>query len=59
MFTRRDDELGLDVTPGSFDSEMMCYAERIMVGDKVYLFYSGNGYGTEGIGYAVQAGQGV
>lgn len=51
-FSRMDDKLHLDVTPGDFDSEMMCYAKLINVGEKTYIFYSGNGYGTEGIGFA-------
>lgn len=51
-FIRKDDELNLDVTPGAFDSEMMCYAKLIKIKGKTYLFYSGNHYGMEGIGYA-------
>lgn len=51
-FERKDNELNLDVTQGAFDSDMMCYAKRIAIKDKVYLFYSGNHYGMEGIGYA-------
>ncbi|MBE6099378.1 MAG: glycoside hydrolase family 32 protein [Anaerovibrio sp.] len=51
-FTRKDAELNLDVTPGDFDSEMMCYAKLINMPEHTYLFYSGNHYGMAGIGYA-------
>lgn len=51
-FERKDDELNIDVTQGDFDSEMMCYAKMINVKGRTYLFYSGNHYGMEGIGYA-------
>lgn len=55
-FSRKDAELKLDVTPGEFDSEMMCFAKLIKTKDKTYLFYSGNGYGLAGIGYAELVG---
>ncbi len=51
-FQRMDEKLNLDVTPGDFDSEMMCYAKLIKLPDKTYIFYSGNHYGMAGIGYA-------
>lgn len=51
-FQRRDAELNLDVTPGEFDSEMMCFPKRIEIDGRIYLFYSGNHYGIGGIGYA-------
>jgi hypothetical protein len=50
-FIRKDNELNIDVSENDFDSEMMCYPKRIQVKDAVYLFYSGNHYGMEGIGY--------
>ncbi len=31
---------------------MIAFAERLRVGDKVYLFYCGNHYGMAGMGYA-------
>ena len=52
QFIRKDRELNLDVSKCDFDSEMMCYAKIINISDKTYLFYSGNHYGMEGIGYA-------
>ena len=52
-FTRKDDQVGLDVSESGWDSEMVAFAERIVVKDKTYLFYCGNHYGMAGIGYAV------
>jgi hypothetical protein len=51
-FVRKDSEVGIDVSPDGWDSEMIAFAERCIVGNKTYLFYCGNGYGYEGIGYA-------
>lgn len=55
-FTRMDDALNLDVSPGEFDSDMMCYAKLFDIENKRFIFYSGNGYGMEGIGYAELVG---
>ena len=52
-FTRMDEKIGIDVSEKGWDSDMICFAERIQVRDKVYLIYSGNHYGLEGIGFAV------
>lgn len=51
-WTRMDDQIGIDVSESGFDSEMVCFGERLVYKDKVYLFYSGNHYGMKGIGYA-------
>lgn len=50
---RRDAELGLDVSPEGWDSEMIGYAwvQRTRFG--TYLFYNGNNYGETGFGVAV------
>jgi predicted GH43/DUF377 family glycosyl hydrolase len=34
-----------------WDSEMVCYP-NILLSENTYMFYSGNGYGKEGFGYA-------
>lgn len=52
VFTRMDETLGIDVSQEGFDSQMLCFGSRIVYKEKVYLFYSGNGYGKGGIGYA-------
>lgn len=51
-FTRMDDKLGLTISENGFDDDMICFAERIVVKDNIYLIYSGNHYGMGGIGYA-------
>jgi hypothetical protein len=49
----REDEAGtLDPSPEGWDSEMVCYPCVVEVGDRVYLFYSGNHFGRDGFGYA-------
>lgn len=36
-----------------WDSEMICYPNILHLNNKLYMFYSGNGYGKEGFGYAI------
>lgn len=50
---RLDDQAGLDVTPGAWDSEMVGYAHLFDHGGQRYLLYNGNGYGRTGFGLAV------
>jgi hypothetical protein len=49
---RRDHEIGLDISPEGWDSEMMAYpwVQRTRFG--TYLFYNGNNYGETGFGVA-------
>ena len=51
-FTRLDDQVGIDVSPTGWDSEMIAFAERLTFKDRTYLFYCGNHYGMDGMGYA-------
>jgi hypothetical protein len=51
-WVRKDDEMGLDVTPGGFDSDAIMYSAVISVGDKTYCFYNGNNFGEHGFGVA-------
>lgn len=51
-WVRKDHEMGLDVTPGSFDSDAIMYSAVITVGDKTYCFYNGNNFGEHGFGVA-------
>jgi hypothetical protein len=52
-WTRRDDEVQLDRS-GGWDSEMVEYPFVLDHGGRRYLLYNGNGYGRDGIGWAVQ-----
>jgi hypothetical protein len=50
---RLDDLAGISHSVDGWDSEMICYPAIFRHEDKVYMFYSGNGVGRGGIGYAV------
>jgi len=52
-WTRDDDCLGIDVTDGSWDSDMMCYPHIFSCERKIYLLYNGNEFGRFGFGLAV------
>jgi hypothetical protein len=52
-WTRRDDELGLDVSPSGWDSQAIMYSAVIEAGGRTYAFYNGNDFGREGFGVAV------
>ncbi len=49
---RKDEEFGLDVTPGGFDSNAIMYSTVISVKNKTYCFYNGNNFGVDGFGVA-------
>ena len=49
---RLDEKVGIDVSPDGFDSVMQVYGFIISHKGKKHMFYSGNEYGKEGIGYA-------
>lgn len=51
-FTRRDDMAELERPQKGFDSEMICYGKCMKWKDRIYMFYSGNHYGMDGIGWA-------
>jgi hypothetical protein len=50
---RKDSEAGIEKSETGWDSEMICYPAIFNYGDKTYMFYSGNGVGKGGIGYAI------
>lgn len=52
-WTRKDEEVGIDVSASGWDAEMQCYPSVVRHKDKVYLFYNGNNYGRDGFGYAI------
>jgi predicted GH43/DUF377 family glycosyl hydrolase len=50
---RHDDEVGIDVSPEGWDSELIAYsAIWTSPGGQTYLFYNGNARGKTGFGYA-------
>jgi hypothetical protein len=55
-WTRRDAEVGIEVSASGWDSRMQAYPALVTSGDQVYLFYNGNDYGRDGFGYAVLEG---
>jgi hypothetical protein len=52
-WVRKDDEVGITISEGGWDSEMIAYPFVIDINDRRYMFYNGNGFGKSGIGYAV------
>lgn len=51
-WTRDDNQVGIDVSPDGWDSQMMCYPQVIDLDGRVVLIYCGNEFGREGIGVA-------
>jgi predicted GH43/DUF377 family glycosyl hydrolase len=49
---RMDDAMGLDVTPGEFDSDAIMYAAVVTVEGRTYCFYNGNHFGRDGFAVA-------
>lgn len=52
QWTRRDREVGIDVSPAGWDSEMIEYPFLFDHKGTRYMMYNGNGYGKSGIGLA-------
>ena len=52
-WTRADNDLILEGTPGEWDSDMQCYPHVFECDGKVYLLYNGNEFGRYGFGVAV------
>jgi sucrose-6-phosphate hydrolase SacC (GH32 family) len=49
---RDDEQLLLEGTPGTWDSDMQCYPHVFECEGKVYLLYNGNEFGRYGFGLA-------
>ncbi|PMS37504.1 hypothetical protein B0G57_110166 [Trinickia symbiotica] len=47
-WVRKDAEMGLEPTPGSFDSNGLSYSAIIEAHGSTYCFYNGNDFGREG-----------
>lgn len=52
-WARDDDNPHLEVTPGDWDSDMLCYPHVFDCDGSVYLLYNGNEFGRYGFGLAV------
>jgi sucrose-6-phosphate hydrolase SacC (GH32 family) len=52
-WTRDDASLALDLTPGEWDSEMLCYPHAFRAHGNVWLLYNGNEFGRFGFGAAI------
>jgi hypothetical protein len=52
-WTRLDGRAGIARSETGWDSEMICYPAIHQHGSSAYMFYSGNGVGRGGLGYAV------
>jgi hypothetical protein len=52
---RKDRQVGIDVSPAGWDSDMVEYACVFDHGGSRHMLYNGNGYGESGIGHAVLA----
>jgi predicted GH43/DUF377 family glycosyl hydrolase len=51
-WTRFADQPIFPLTPGGFDSTSQTYASVVDMGDELWLFYTGDGLGTTGVGLA-------
>jgi predicted GH43/DUF377 family glycosyl hydrolase len=52
---RSDEKPDLNISAEGWDSEMVCYPVILKTNYGTYMFYSGNGMGASGVGYAVLA----
>jgi hypothetical protein len=52
-WNRNDTDVGIDVTEGCWDSDMLCYPHVFHCNGKIYLLYNGNEFGRLGFGLAV------
>ena len=51
-WVRDDEDAGIDVTEGAWDSEMLCYPHAFGMDGEIYLMYNGNEFGRYGFGLA-------
>jgi hypothetical protein len=51
-WVRKDDQVGIDVSPDGWDSQMIAYASVLAHKGRTYMFYNGNNLGKTGFGYA-------
>ena len=51
-WVRDDSSVGIDVTEGDWDSDMLCYPHVFECDGSIYLLYNGNEFGRYGFGLA-------
>lgn len=51
-WTRLDAAAGIELSPAGWDSESMAYPHAFAHGGRLWLLYSGNGFGRDGFGLA-------
>jgi hypothetical protein len=56
QWVRRDDALGMALSEGGWDSQVICYPALIRQRDKLLMFYNGNDMGRDGFGVAEASG---
>lgn len=49
---RDDSKVGIGLSQDGWDSDMICYPQVVQIGERVVMFYCGNGFGQGGLGYA-------
>ena len=49
---RLDDDFTIRKTKKGWDSKMVCYPCVFQLNNSVYMFYNGNSFGENGIGFA-------
>jgi hypothetical protein len=54
-WVRDDDNVGIDVSEGGWDSDMLCYPHIFECDGAIYLLYNGNEFGRYGFGLAILA----
>lgn len=52
-WSRNDNDVGISVSEGGWDADMLCYPHVFHYKDKVYMLYNGNEFGRFGFGLAV------
>lgn len=52
-WTRKDDQVGIDVSPSGWDSQMISYPCVFDRNNQRFMLYNGNDYGKSGFGIAV------
>jgi len=52
-WTRKDDNVGMDVSETGWDSEMIAYPQVYDHKGMIYMVYNGNGFGSSGFGLAI------